>query len=93
MNNDQILEKVEPMIIKAENEGLWFYKKFCFFEIWLSPNELREVVSSGNTWCRVTWSIRNPDERLNELQASIHAMTEEINSIKEERKKITIKEC
>lgn len=96
MENGDILEKADPMIRNAEKQGLWFYKKFNkfpFFEIWLSPKEFREIISSGRKWFLVNWSLRNPEERIYELQGSIQAMTEEISSIKEECEKITIKEC
>ncbi|MDR3628430.1 MAG: hypothetical protein P4L45_16415 [Ignavibacteriaceae bacterium] len=72
------------VIDNAKRNGLWFYKKFLFFELWLSPEEFKSYLLKGLKWCNGRWDLRNPEERISELENEIQIRQDEIISIKEE---------
>lgn len=65
--SELILKDLEPLYEKAEQEGLWFY---CSYQqLWFSPKELRDEQKNGKfVWGVPNWQLRNPNERLTELE-------------------------
>lgn len=76
-NREKILFDLEPLFEKAENEGLWFH---CVYQdLWFSPEELRKEHEKGKfIWGAVNWQLRDPKEKLNELEAKKRGIEREI---------------
>jgi hypothetical protein len=65
---DEIKKGLEPMFKEARERGFWFYTSY--HDLWFSPDELEQAQSEGRfMWGAVNWQLRNPYERLNELDA------------------------
>lgn len=66
-NREQILESLKILFERAEREGLWFH---CSYQdLWFSPSELRDQHNGGMfIWSARNWMLRNPQERVNELE-------------------------
>ena len=64
------------MIDDAEKQGKWLN---CHYQnLWFSPNELRDLQLRGSfRWGPVNWEIRDPKERLEQLERGIKSATKE----------------
>lgn len=63
----KILNSIEYLFEVAEREGLWFYSGYQ--GIWFSPKELREEHANGKfIWGESNWTLRDPFDRLKELE-------------------------
>ena len=61
-----IIKELVPMFAKARAEGLWFYCKYQ--DIWFSPSELKAENDKGRFILgSVNWTLRDPIERLKQL--------------------------
>jgi hypothetical protein len=73
-----ILAELKPMLEKARAEGLWFYCEYQ--DLWLSPEELVAANEECRfVWGRVNWTLRDPSERLKQLNAAIISATDARN--------------
>lgn len=55
-----------PLFAEAKRTGKWFYG--AYHDIWFSPDELEREHANGNfRWGAVNWKLRDPRERLQEL--------------------------
>ena len=63
----KILNSLEYMFKVAERDELWFY---CGYQgMWFSPKELRKEHANGKfIWGETNWALRNPLEKLEELE-------------------------
>ncbi len=62
-NKNMMLE----MFQQARQEGLWFYS--AYQQLWFSPDDLEHRQKNGQfCWGPENWRLRNPQERLKELQ-------------------------
>lgn len=60
------ISEMDRMYEEAWVEGLWF---FCIYDqFWFSPDELAAEQAKGNfLWLPSNWKLRDPKERLAEL--------------------------
>ena len=76
-----ILIELEAMFEKAEKEELWFYSYYQ--NLWFSPKELRRKHKEGKfVWGITNWTLRNPSEKIAELEQSKRTINKEIENIK-----------
>jgi len=63
----KILNSLKYMFDVAEKEGLWFY---CSYQdMWFSPKELKEEHANGKfIWGETNWMLRDPFEKLKQLE-------------------------
>ena len=63
-------EMMNLMIDSAEKQKMWM---FCQYQaLWFSPQELRKAQAEGRfRWGPVNWQIRDPQERMAELERGI----------------------
>lgn len=75
----KVIESLEPLFKKAEEEGLWF---FCSYQqLWFSPKQLRNAHSEGRfLWGALNWSLRDPQEKLAELKEEISTAKRELKA-------------
>ena len=54
-----ILDSLEPLLLKAEREGLWLH---CDYQdLWFSPEQLRQEHAKGSfLWGPVNWELLEP---------------------------------
>ena len=72
---------LKPMFARAEKDGLWFFSGYQ--QLWFSPSELKAEQSQGNfMWGAVNWQLRNPQERLQQLEHEIKDKQNEIVQFK-----------
>lgn len=65
---------------RAQEEHLWFWTRYQ--DLWFSPSELRNHWDRGQfRWGAVNWELRDPAERLMELD-------EKQNTIQQERAQV-----
>ncbi len=88
MSNIHILEQVistslEPMMEKAEEEGLWFYHlSQTGEEIWCSPPFLRKKQAEGKLVIAPEhWELRNPAGYMSKLARDCEHMVAEYNEM------------
>ena len=63
----KILNSIEYMFKLAEQENLWFYCNYQ--DMWFSPKELRNEHGSGKfIWGETNWTLRDPSEKLKQLE-------------------------
>ncbi len=73
-----ILNSLQPLFEKAEREGLWF--NCSYQDLWFSPNELKKLHKENRfVWGAQNWSLRNPKERLNQLENQERRLQHEKN--------------
>jgi len=77
----EIEEGLKPLFEIAEKEGLWFW---CHYQdLWFSPSELKRKQAEGRfCWGAVNWKLRNPQEKIKELNCKIQRLKDEINVFK-----------
>lgn len=63
------LPDLAPMFAEARARGLWFFANYQ--NIWLSPDELRDAQANGRYRWASPWKLRDPRERLKELDDAI----------------------
>ena len=84
---DEILKSLEPLFKTAEESGLWFY---CYYQdLWLSAQELRISQSNGRfIWGADNWQLRDPQERVSELERAMSVMEKQLNDFKSRMKSL-----
>lgn len=81
-DKDEILDSLEPLFKEAEEEGLWFFSTYQ--RLWFSPEELREAHEEGRfIWGPDNWELRDPQERLEELERKKQNAEEELKQFRE----------
>lgn len=72
----EILRSLEPLFAEAQQTGKWFY---CNYQgLWFSPAELKTEHGRGKfVWGVENWTLRDPKERLDELEVAIMKATNE----------------
>lgn len=75
------VQGLQPLFDKAVKEGLWFH---CVYQdLWFSPSELHEQQQAGRfRWGAVNWKLRNPIERLDQLERKHRESQEEIDTFR-----------
>jgi hypothetical protein len=71
-----------PLLDCAEKDQLFFYSRFEFFDLWLSPSEFRSHLKNGSDWIQRKWTLRDPLVRVSELEKDISLLQEELKCIK-----------
>ena len=81
-SKNEILQGLNPLYEKAEKERLWF---FCDYQnLWYSPKELRQLQSEGRfVWGAANWKLRNPMERVEEMEETIENLTKKYDAFME----------
>ncbi|MMZ55971.1 hypothetical protein D1872_178470 [compost metagenome] len=78
---EQAIRNLQPMIEKAEKEGLWF--KDSISGAWFSPDDLRKHMSKGRfLWKPIRWELNSPELLLDELKNEISVLEARIEFIK-----------
>ncbi|ATF13594.1 hypothetical protein A616_16890 [Brevibacillus brevis X23] len=69
------------MFEEAEAKKLWFY---CSYQgLWFSPSELKQAQNEGRfLWGAVNWQLRDPNEKLAEMQLQQQSLSKEIERFK-----------
>jgi len=66
----EAVESLKPLIEKARRAGKWLH--CAYQDLWFSPEQLEQHNAAGRfRWGAVNWSLRDPQERLKEMQRSI----------------------
>lgn len=77
----EIIDGLRPLFEKAEKESLWFYSSYQ--QLWFSPQELREEHSKGRyMWGAVNWHLRDPYEKLSQLENKVVAAIKIVGNFK-----------
>jgi len=81
---------LRPLFVEARQKGLWFY---ChMYDCWLSPDRLQEMQNSGEFIIHALyWQLRDPHERIVEIEKEIDAKQAEKQSLLAEIKNETRK--
>ena len=81
ITRNDILKSLEPMFELAEKTGYWF---FCSYQqMWFHPNELRQKQAEGYfIWGPANWILRDPQEKLIELESRIESAKKEYDNFK-----------
>ncbi len=76
---------LSEMFKEAKAKGLWFY---CSYQsMWFEPNELETLQDNGRfRWGACNWRLRDPQERVRELQASADSYQREADSLSQKLK-------
>lgn len=78
---NEIINGMQPLYEKAEKEGLWFWSRYQ--DLWFSPSELKEAQGQGRfLWGYVNWELRDPKEKIAQLQRTKSTIDEEIERFK-----------
>lgn len=73
---------LDAMFAKARSEGLWFFHGGMSGPIWFSPADLEAEQKKGSfVWGAVNWQLRNPIERVAEVDQAILALNTERASL------------
>lgn len=81
MEKEQILKELEPLFIKAEKEGLWFYSPYQ--QMWFTPKELKKAHNEGRfVWGIPNWELRSPYEKITELETLKRNIEKQIEDVK-----------
>jgi len=80
----ELEQMFQPMLDRAVEEGLFFYNRERFFDLWFSPREFQELIFEGASWIRRQWLLKDPQVRITELERSIYFLEEELKSMKRE---------
>lgn len=84
-----ILDSLQPLFERAEREGLWF--NCSYQDLWFSPTELKKLHKDGRfIWGAQNWTLRNPQERLNEIENTERRIQQEKNEFLAKVKKSKI---
>lgn len=77
----QTLKELQPLFDEAKEKGLWFYS--FYQNLWFSPKDLRRLHRKGRyIWGRDNWELRDPQERLAELQGKKMDIEKQIIELK-----------
>ena len=69
---------------EAEMKRLWL---FCSYQqLWFSPQEIREKCKRGEPFSKQNWSLRDPNELLEEIDREIKEMETRWDTILERMK-------
>ena len=80
MQIEEILKELKPLFEQAQNENLWFYVPYL--QLWFTPKELKEQQAQGRfVWGASNWVLRNPFEKLGELERKREIIDKEIKEI------------
>jgi hypothetical protein len=61
---------IAPLFAEAHTKGLWFYH--IHTNLWFSPRELEAAQQEGkHRWAAASWQLRDPHERIAELDLRI----------------------
>lgn len=81
MSKQYILKSLEPLFNKAKEENLWFYTGY--HGIWFSVKELKREHKKGKyIWHKGNWELRNPEDRICELERNIEYAKIELREFK-----------
>lgn len=77
---DRVLKELEPLFTEATEKKLWF---FCHYqELWFSPLELKVQMEHGKfLWPAKNWQLRNPLQRIDQLNDKIRELSKEMTAI------------
>lgn len=79
------LASLEPLLQEAEKKGFWMFLNYQ--ELWIHPRKLREAHAKGSfVFGSVNWSVRDPQERVENLLQKIKHYTKELNDFAKELK-------
>lgn len=69
------------LINHARTQGLWLW---CFYQdLWFSPDELEVENDKGKfLWGAVNWRLRDPKERIQQLEQKIEQAEDELTTFK-----------
>lgn len=83
MNDKQeILESLAPLFKAADQNGLWFFSRYQ--GLWFSPDDLRKAQQKDKfVWGAVNWELRNPNEKIKELEREQKIATDNLRAFKE----------
>lgn len=88
----EIIDSLQPLFKRADRDGLWFYTDYQ--QLWFSPNELRKCHKEGRfVWGAENWNLRNPQERLNQIENEQRTLNQEKNEFLARMEKAKIKVC
>ena len=63
-------EAMQPLLRQARDEGKWLYVNYQ--SLWFSPDELEAAYGEGRfLWGPENWALRNPEQRITELEHEI----------------------
>lgn len=76
------MKELEPLIKRAKEEKKWLY---CSYQsLWFSPEELEKENSQGRfRWGPLNWDLRDPGERIHQIEKMIKDKNEELKNFKE----------
>lgn len=77
----EIIASLDPLFTEAVQKGYWFYNERN--DLWFSPRELRVYQAHDKfLWGAPNWKLRDPKERLRELQNQKLDIEERIQDFK-----------
>lgn len=79
---NDILKSLLPLFVRARSQGLWFH--CAYQDLWFSPDDLaREHAAGRFIWGPENWSLRDPKERLAQLEREAVAHAAGVERFKE----------
>ncbi len=71
-------DALAALFVEAHAKGLWFFHGGLSGPLWFSPNELEKEQAAGRfVWGAVNWRLRNPRERLVQIDDEIESLIRE----------------
>jgi len=72
---------LEALVREAEAKGLWLFAGYQ--QLWFSPKGLRAAWADGRfRWGAVNWQLRDPQERVKELEAAVRAAEQDLKTFR-----------
>ena len=73
---EEVKQELESLCKEAEEKKLWIH---CHYQnLWFTPNELRTANADGRfIWGRVNFTLRDPQEKLDEIDRQIERLNSE----------------